>query len=384
MNRRSSRKATGSAAWLLAAGLAMGMASVRTARARAAGGQETTKPAGPLAEERFKNIQALKGVPADDVVPAMQFISNSLGVECEFCHVRNAFDKEDIEKKKVARKMITMQMAINKDNFNNHRDVTCYSCHHGSHHPAEVPIIPDVETTPEHGEGNAGGAPPAGPTADQLLDKWAQAVGGADAMHKITSRVEKGTIKFGQGESSIEIYAKAPGKRLSVMHTPRGESLTGFDGQAGFTTGFGPPRDMAGGDVDVAKIDATFYLPVEAKQVFTQFRVRPPEKVGDRDAYLVFGLRQGHPPVRLYFDEQSGLLVRMVQYVETPLGRNPVQIDFADYRDADGVKLPFQWTLARPFGRFTIQVNEIQQNVPIDDAKFAKPAGPPPPPPPPK
>jgi hypothetical protein len=200
-------------------------------------------------------------------------------------------------------------------------------------------------------------------------------------MHKITSRIEKGTIKFGEGSSDIEIYAKAPGKRLSVMHTPRGESLTGFDGLGGFTTGFGPPRDMAPGDADVAKIDASFYLPVEAKTIFTQFRVRPPEKVGDRDAYLVFGLRQGHPPVRLYFDKESGLLVRMMQYVETPLGRNPVQIDFADYRDADGIKIPFQWTLARPRGRFTIQVKDVQQNVPIDDAKFMKPAGPPPPPP---
>ncbi len=383
MNRSSTRKITAGAALLLATGLMVGMWGARTARAQAAAGQGTIAP-GPLAEEKFKNIQALKGVPADDVVPAMQFISNSLGVECEFCHVRNAFDKDDIDKKKIARKMITMTMAINKDSFDSKRQVTCFSCHRGAHDPVGVPIIPDVEPQPEHDAGNAGGTPPAatGPTADQILDKWAQAVGGADALHKITSRVEKGTIKFGEGQSSVEIYAKAPGKRLSVMHTPRGESLTGFDGQAGWLTGFGPPRDMTGGDIDVARIDSDMYLPVEAKKVFTQFRVRPPEKVGDRDAYLVFGLRQGHPPVRLYFDEQSGLLVRMVQYVETPLGRNPVQIDFADYRDADGVKVPFQWTLARPRGRFTIQVNEIQQNVPIDDAKFAKPAGPPPPPPP--
>jgi hypothetical protein len=54
----------------------------------------------------------------------------------------------------------------------------------------------------------------------------------------------------------------------------------------------------------------------------------------------------------------------------------PVQIDYADYRDADGIKIPFRWTLARPNGRFSIQIDSVQQNVPVDDAKFAKPAAP--------
>ena len=227
-------------------------------------------------------------------------------------------------------------------------------------------------------------AVPVGPTADQILDKYIQAVGGADALQKITSRVEKGTLTgFGPGSFPVEIYAKAPNKRLSVMHTPRGESITAFDGQMGWLGNAGqPPREVAGGELENMKLDADFNLAADVKHVFTQFRARPPEKVGDRDAYLVFGLRQGRPPVRLYFDEQSGLLVRVVQYVETPLGRNPAQIDFADYRDADGVKVPFRWTLARPMGRFTIQVDQIQQNVAVDDAKFAKPSAPPPPPPP--
>ncbi len=71
---------------------------------------------------------------------------------------------------------------------------------------------------------------------------------------------------------------------------------------------------------------------------------------------------------------QTGLLVRMVRYIETPLGDNPTQIDYSDYRDVDGVKVPFRWTLSRPNGRFTIQVKDVKQNVPVDDAKFAKPA----------
>jgi photosynthetic reaction center cytochrome c subunit len=79
--------------------------------------------------------------------------------------------------------------------------------------------------------------------------------------------------------------------------------------------------------------------------------------------------------VRMYFDQKTGLLVRLVRYADTPIGRNPTQIDYADYRDADGVKIPFRWTLSRPNGRFTIQVAEVKSNAPVDDSRFAKPAG---------
>jgi len=99
--------------------------------------------------------------------------------------------------------------------------------------------------------------------------------------------------------------------------------------------------------------------------------------VGEQDAYVVVGQREGKPPLRLYFDEQSGLLLRLVRYGDTPLGLMPTQIDYADYREAGGVKVPFRWTLARPSGRFTIQVSEVKQNAPVEDAKFAKPPAPP-------
>jgi hypothetical protein len=110
--------------------------------------------------------------------------------------------------------------------------------------------------------------------------------------------------------------------------------------------------------------------------MFSEVQALGGEKIGNHDAYLVIGRREGKPPLRLYFDEQSGLLVRLVRFGETPLGRMPTQIDYADYREAGGVKIPFRWTLARPNGRFTIQVSEVKQNVPVDDAKFAKPPAP--------
>jgi len=133
---------------------------------------------------------------------------------------------------------------------------------------------------------------------------------------------------------------------------------------------------MHGNDLDGAAIDADLHLAAHLKQMFSQTEVRETAKIGDRDAYLVVGERTGKPPIDLYFDQQTGLLLRLVRYGETALGRLPTQIDYADYRDTDGVTIPYRWTLARPSGRFTIQVSEVQQNVPVDDGKFVKPTPP--------
>ena len=115
------------------------------------------------------------------------------------------------------------------------------------------------------------------------------------------------------------------------------------------------------------------HFPLHIRQRFAELRVEYPEKVGDSEAFLVLGMRQGEPPVKFYFDEQSGLLVRLVRYTKSPLGLDPTQIDYSDYRDADHVEIPFRWTVAQAGGSSTIQLEQVQQNVPIDDAKFAKP-----------
>ncbi len=141
-------------------------------------------------------------------------------------------------------------------------------------------------------------------------------------------------------------------------------------------------RDIPAPEVASARFDADLQLPIRFKQVFSDLRTGKPEKIGDHDVYVVSGLNAGEPAVKFYFDERSGLLLRMLHYVDSPLGRNPTQIDYADYRDQGGMKMPFQRTIARPGARFTIQIEESQDNVPMDDAKFARPAEPSPPKPP--
>jgi outer membrane lipoprotein-sorting protein len=361
----------------LSTGLAIAAAKAQSSPAQ--------PPAAPkLAEEQFKNIQALKGVPADLVFPSMQFITASLGVECEYCHVREGqkmeFDKDDKKTKVTARKMMKMMFAINKDNFEGHREVTCYSCHRGAAEPVGVPIISDEVTKVEAERGKASGeAKPVFPPADQLLDKYLAAIGGEAALQKVTSRVEKGEINANGHQLPIEVYAKAPDKRLSIMHMPNGESITAFDGKQGWLSNAGHPHMMSAAENNAVRIDADLYFPAHVKSLYKKFIVAPGEKIDGHETYLVIGRSEGQPPLRLYLDQQSGLLVRLVRYAETAFGRMPTQIDYADYREEAGVKIPFRWTLARPGGRFTIQITQVEQNVPVEDAKFAPPPMPPPP-----
>lgn len=366
---------------LALSGAVVGTVEAQTAHAPAPG----TAPASPekKAEEQFKNIQVLKGVPADQIFPTMQFITASLGVECDFCHVQGAFEKDDKKPKQTARKMMEMMFAINKDNFEGHREVTCYSCHRGSTDPVAIPAVMTEE--PKEGGGEPKKIEEAketsGPSAEQLIDKYVQAAGGAAAIEKITSRVMKGEIEFGGKSFPIEIYSKEPDMRISFTHMTGGDSVTAFNGHEGWLGTPGRPlREMHGSDLDGASIDADLHLATHLKPMFTEMRVRGTEKVGDHEAYVVVGRREGKPPIHLYFDEQSGLLVRLLRFGETALGRMPTQIDYADYRDSGGVKIPYRWTLARPSGKFTIQLSEVKENVPVDDAKFVKPASPPEPP----
>ena len=121
-------------------------------------------------------------------------------------------------------------------------------------------------------------------------------------------------------------------------------------------------------------MDAELFFPASLRQIFKELRVEQPEQIDGRAAYILTGIPENLPPEQLYFDEQSGLLVRVLRYTETPLGLNPTQIDYADYREEGGLKTPFRWTIARPGGGFTIQIEQMQQNVPIEDSKFAEPA----------
>jgi hypothetical protein len=215
------------------------------------------------------------------------------------------------------------------------------------------------------------------PSGTAVLAKYLEAVGGKAALDKISARVEKGSAMMPGGHDvAVDIYSKPPGIRVSVMHMQGGDSVTALDGKAGWLASPNrPARDMSASDWRGAQLDAAAFYPQQLVQMFSGSKLQPQsEKVGDQSASVVIGTVKGEPPVRLYFATSTGLLVRIVHYGDSALGLNPVQVDFADYRDAGGVQTPYRWTIARPSGAFTIQVSEVQTNVPIDEKLLVKPA----------
>jgi photosynthetic reaction center cytochrome c subunit len=343
-------------------------------------GQSAQAPATKTAAEVYKNIKVLKNIPANELIPTMEFVSGSLGVRCDYCHVEHHFDQDTKRPKQRAREMMQMMFAIDKDNFHGRLVVTCNTCHNGSEHPAGMPAIAEageVQARPAHPEDHGRRMNLASlPQPPAIVAKYLEALGGADALRKINSRVVTGTMTAFGHDMPVEIYAKAPDLRASVMKFPRGQAVTIYNGHEGWASMMPrPPHPLEGSELDQARLDADFYFPLDIQQTFRSLRERPPQKVGDEEAYVVLGIRPGKPPVQLFFSKQSGLLLRMVYFTQTALGRLPQQTDYSDYREVDGVKVPFRWTVAQPRGQSTVDVTEVQQNVPITDSKFSIPAG---------
>ena len=354
------------------------------------GGQVESAQKPLMAEQYFKNIQVLRGISVKEFMDTMGFFAASLGENCTFCHVEESSGDwskyaEDNTNKQTARKMILMMTAINKGYFGGRRMLTCYSCHRGGETPRVTPNLEEQYSAPVIEEPDEITEQPASaPSADQILDKYIQALGGAQRLASLTSFAAKGTYQgFDDPEKHpLEMYAKAPDERTIIVQSGNGPSTTTFDGHSGWIAAPDadqpmPVMTLTGGDLQGARVDAMLCFPAGIKQAFSQWRVGPPTTINDRDVQVVQGSNPGESPVKFYFDQQSGLLVRVLRYTNLPVGLNPTQVDYADYRDLSGFRLPFRWTVTWTDGRSIAELAQLQPNVPIDAAKFAKPAPPP-------
>jgi len=362
---------------------------------------------GKTAGEVYKNVPALKDTPSSQFLPAMRFMATALGVECEFCHLGTR--TTDTPNKVTARKMIAMTMALNKDNFEGRVEVTCYTCHKGNHDPVNAP-------TPTGQYSSTGPtfykptAPPVGatdgpmadaykdamkkeqderaatlPKPEQILAKYVAALGGEQALRSMTSRVITSTTELSpnvRGAGPVVFarqmqYFKAPNLYATTYQPFNGpQTAKGFDGMDSWTQNAnGTVIQASGAELDRAKRDADFYEAINLKQEYTRLNVRGIEKVDDHDAYVMVGVPMGDNPERLYFDKETGLLLRKSTYNPTPIGRYVINTDYSDYRDAGGVKVPFliRTLTVSPADTTVIHVEKVENNVPVDAAKFAKP-----------
>jgi photosynthetic reaction center cytochrome c subunit len=344
------------------------------------------QPKPRMAEQVFRNVQVLKGIPVDEFMSTMGIFSAALGMSCEDCHAANDSKWENYAldtsgKKIMARRMITMMSRINRENFGGRQVVTCFSCHRGANRPKITPNLATLYSAPIDPDDIIDPAPGA-PSVDQIFEKYIQALGGAQRLAGLGSYVAKGT-SAGYGpegdKRAVEIYAKSPNLRTTIIHTLNGESTTTYDGRAGWVAA--PLRPvpvlaLSGSSLDGARMEAELCFPARIKQVLTKWRAGFPATVDDRDVNVVQGTGADGAIATFYFDVESGLLVRLVRYSNSMVGRVPTQIDYADYRDVAGVRMPFRWTVTWLDGKENFELTEVQPNVPIDAAKFARPVGP--------
>jgi len=223
-------------------------------------------------------------------------------------------------------------------------------------------------------------APQAGnaPSVDQILDRYVQAVGGKEAIQKVTSRDMKGTLDNSDDgtTSPAEVFTKAPNKYLEVVKLgDAGEALQGWNGE----TGWGKDPDSGLHDSDkaeqiAAKRDYDFYRQIRLKELFPKMALSGKTKVDDRDAYIIEATSTDGATEKWYFDAESGLLVRRdFERVTIDDGIVLYEMDYDDYKDVDGLKLPHTVYRKTPDYTLTYRFTEIKQNIPVEDTKFNKP-----------
>jgi hypothetical protein len=344
-----------------------------------------------MAEDVFKNVQVLKGIPVNQFMETMGFFSAALGYNCTNCHgdaVLGNWEKyaDDIPVKRTARRMVQVVNTINKELFGGREAVTCYTCHRGSPSPKVIPSLLEQYSEPSADDPNdveINRRVSAVPSAEDILNRYIQALGGDVRVAGLTSFVGKGNYEgfdSYHGKVAMEVYAKATGQRTVVAHTQNGDSVTAYDGMNAWIMGPDKPVSVlqltAGGDMDGVKLDSALAFPARLKQALTDWRTGfPTTRIDDRPVQVVQAMAGGSR-VKLFFDKETGLLTRVVRYSKTIVGPVPAQIDYSDYREVAGVKMPFQWRLTWVDGQSTYTLDNVQPNVTIDPARFSKPVAP--------
>jgi hypothetical protein len=354
-------------------------------------GQGAASAAAPTADQVFKNIQVLKGIPVDQFMDAMGMFSSSLGYDCSSCHSQEihtdraafAITTPLITR---ARQMIAMMNGINETNFGGRPRVTCYTCHRTSPTPDDVPSLAaqyaDVVDDP-----NAMALVRSRTvTADQVFAKYVQALGGQVALQNAKTRVMTGTVTNRDlTTANLTMTEKNTGEARIELATQPNPTIRATNGTASWQIGGGGPgggvnaRDITGFQVQQGFRLADFALPLHLKERYPDLSVKPAyETVDGKPAVVLTGSPYPHVTEELAFDRESGLLLRHTITSGTAGGFGIMalgeQIDYSDYRDVSGVKVPFALRHSTWNAVTTEKLSDVKINAPVADTIFAKPA----------
>lgn len=316
------------------------------------------------AGQKFKNIKVLNDMPADQLGKVMNIMSASLGVNCNFCHVGEDFSKDDKKEKETARQMIKMTLDINKNSFNGRAEVSCNTCHQGHEHPQSA-INLNPSAPPERPK-----QPETKPTIEAILEKYAQAIGGKQNVAKITSRTITASRVEPGGKTEAEEISQKGDKLLITTKYPEAVVTESFDGTTAWKRAGVETIALKPDEIEQIKRNAQFFAFTDLKTIYPKMDYRFTDKIDNREVYLVLASTADNQRERLYFDAQTGLLVRRVASAPTILGSFTYQVDYADYKDFGGVKLPTTIRYAMPNISYTRKITDVKNNVSVDDAKF--------------
>jgi hypothetical protein len=336
------------------------------------------------AEQAFKNIQAFKGQRADMLNPTMVLFEAALGVGCGYCHDADANKRELDSKpqKAIARQMIEMVNNINKTTFRGQARVSCFTCHQGRAIPIGVPNVTNHPLPVALGEDYDATLPPAAPiptvTPAQVIDKYiaslgaVQQVGSLDAVGTVTQRRPGRDFPSQQ----IEILSKAPGMGLTITKAGQNDNLLAYGASGGWArNGNGAPRDLRTAEADGAMLEDPFNLPAHLKQMLLEPKMERSEMIEGHEDYVITAKTKNLPKVQAYFEKNTGMLERLVYYNDSYFGLYPTQIDYRDFRDVNGRKVPHQWVISQTRNReFTYAMQTVKAG-PVEDARFVKPSG---------
>ena len=359
------------------------LAAVCLASVSAQSAQQAAAERPVMTQDVFKSVTVLRDIPVDTFFDAMGMFANAMGNDCTFCHSpQAALDRakfaEVTPRMQRARQMIGMMQAINKQYFGSTPRVTCFTCHHGNQSPRSDPNIALQYSAPEEDPNARDFATDATLSAEKTFERYLQAIGGLDRLAKLTSFSAKGTYSgFDTGfeKVPVEIFAKAPNQYMTVVHMAAGTSVRTCNGNSGWLAGPDTPIPivtLTAGNLDRARLEALVAFPSAIKQAYPHWRVGR-AVLNDEEVTVIQGIDDNRQPIANLYFAPSGLLVRTVRWTLTPVGFVPTQIDYSDFRDVSGVKVPFHRTVSQTFMQMNVELTDVQPNVPLDAAKFARP-----------
>jgi hypothetical protein len=352
----------------------------------------TQSPDKPVEQVR-KNIQVLKGLPDSQLFLAMNFVGDSLGVNCDYCHVRGEqnpqtgefnwlWEKDDKPMKLMGREQMRMTLDLNRANFKGAPVVTCYTCHRGNTRPDRLAPLPPRDY---YGEALLPQTKKVLPTAQEVIAKYLSAVGAnrQDVLSKaIVMRGTVERIERARASGPTEIIFKQPNKARMTETLTSGVISRGINGTAAWVQTSKGVNQVTGENLKALKAGPAttiasdgLFGPIKVPDSVTHATLNRVERINDREAYLVTIENSPTQSTQLFFDVETGLLLRRVNVTNTMLGPLNFQWDFSDYRDVNGIKLPFtiRTSDVSAYDTVTRRFTEIKMDSTLGDRIFDVP-----------